>query len=103
MKKELDDLEKDGVICRVEEPTEWISSLVITTKKDGSLRLCIDPRKLNQAILRSDYQFPTIDEIKSDLTGAKYFSTLDANKGYWMMRLTETTSKLCTFITPFGR
>ncbi|KAJ0179821.1 hypothetical protein K1T71_004412 [Dendrolimus kikuchii] len=103
LKKELDYLEKDGIICHVEEPTEWVSSLVLTTKKDGSLRLCIDPRKLNQAILRSHYQFPTIDEIKSDLAGAKYFSTLDANKGYWMLSLTEATSKLCTFITPFGR
>lgn len=103
LKEELLSLEKSGVIKRVEEPTEWVSSIVLTTKKNKKLRLCIDPRKLNQAIMRPHYQFPSIDEIKSDLAGAKYFSTLDANKGFWMIKLSEHSSKLCTFITPYGR
>lgn len=101
--QELEAMEKSGVIQRVEEPTEWVSALVLTSKKNGKLRLCIDPRKLNQSILRSHFQFPTLDEIKSSLAGAQYFTTLDANKGYWMLKLTEASSKLCTFITPFGR
>lgn len=103
LKEELDNLEHNNIICKVEEPTEWVSSIVLTTKKNGKIRLCIDPRKLNQAIMRSHYQFPTFEEIKSDLAGAKYFSTLDANKGFWMLKLSESSSKLCTFITPFGR
>lgn len=103
LEKELKQLERNGIIVKVEEPTEWVSSIVLTSKKDGKLRLCIDPRKLNEAIMRSHYQFPTIDEIKNSLAGAQYFSTLDANKGFWMLKLDEASSKLCTFIAPQGR
>lgn len=103
LKKELQLLEENNIISKVEEPTDWVSSIVITSKKNGKLRLCIDPRKLNQAIMRAYYQFPTIDEIKNSLCGAQYFSTLDANKGFYMLKLDESSSKLCTFITPQGR
>ncbi|KAL0878513.1 hypothetical protein ABMA27_003602 [Loxostege sticticalis] len=103
LKEELNNLEQTGVICRVEEPTSWVSPLVIVSKKNGQIRLCIDTRHLNMAIMRPHYQFPTLNEIRSALVGAKYFSTLDANKGYWMLKLSEASSKLCTFITPFGR
>lgn len=103
LKAVLDELVKTNVICPVNEPTEWVSSLVLTTKKDGKLRLCLDPRKLNKAIMRPHFQFPTLDEIKSDLSGARFFTTLDANKGFWMLKLSDSASKLCTFITPFGR
>lgn len=103
LKKELQVLEDCHIIAKVEQPTDWVSSIVITSKKDGRIRLCINPRKLNQAIMRAHYQFPTIDEIKYSLSGAQYFSTLDANKGFYMLKLDEASSKLCTFITPQGR
>ncbi|CAF4891510.1 unnamed protein product [Pieris macdunnoughi] len=103
LKEELAMLEKDQIITKVEEPTEWVSSIVIASKKNGKLRLCIDPRKLNKAIMHPHYQFPTIDEIKSSLSGTQYFTTLDANKGFYMLKLDEASSKLCTFITPQGR
>lgn len=96
-------MEKHDIIKKVEEPTEWVNSLVLTTHKNGRFRLCIDPRKLNKALMRPHYPLPTIDEIRSTLSGAKYFSTLDANKGFWMIRLDEASSKLCTFNTPQGR
>ena len=44
LEQELNRLEKLGVIQRVTEPTEWISGMVVTEKKNGSLRVCIDPR-----------------------------------------------------------
>lgn len=72
-------------------------------KKDGTLRLCLDPRALNKAIRRSHFQFPTFDDIISKINGAKYFAKLDAYAGYWMLPLEEDSSKLCTFQTPFGR
>lgn len=103
LQKELADMEKEDIIQKVEEPTDWVSPIVITSKKNGQIRLCIDPRKLNEAIMRPHFQFPTLDEIKSDLAQAKYFTTLDANKGFWMLKLSEASSKLTTFITPFGR
>jgi hypothetical protein len=90
-------------ICKVEEPTEWVSAIVLTSKINGKIRLSIDPHKLNQAIMRPHYQFPTLDEIKAYLSGAKFFTTLDANKGFWMLNLIEALSMLCTLKTHFGR
>ena len=52
LKEELDRMEKMNAIVKVDEPTEWVSSLVIVEKKNGKLRICLDPRSLNKAIMR---------------------------------------------------
>ena len=53
LEKELQDMQKKGVIASVEEPTEWVSSLVVVEKREsGKLRICLDPRDLNWAIRR---------------------------------------------------
>ncbi|KAI0214820.1 hypothetical protein LSAT2_000023, partial [Lamellibrachia satsuma] len=52
LQKALDKMVQDKVIKRVTEPTEWISSLAFSRKKDGSLRICLDPKDLNRAIKR---------------------------------------------------
>ena len=103
VKEELSKMEKTGVIKRIEEPTEWVNSMVVVEKPAGGLRICLDPRDLNKAIQREHYQLPTFDEISSRLTGSTLFSKLDANKGYWQIPLDEDSMKLTTFNTPFGR
>ena len=82
LKKELDSMEDTGVIKKVDEPTEWVNSLVVGEKPNGDLRICLDPRDLNKAIKREYYQLPTFEEISSRLSGAKGYTKLDANKGY---------------------
>jgi len=77
--------------------------MVIVTKKDGSLRICLDPRDLNLAMKRSHYPTPTLDDVTNCLKDAKVFSVFDAKNGYWQVELTEESSKLTTFNTPFGR
>lgn len=103
LRVELEKMASLGVIKVVDEPTEWVNSIVLVKKSNGSLRICLDPRNLNKAIKRSHYQFPTIHNIKARLAGAKIFSSLDASSGFWTVSLDEESSKLCTFITPFGR
>ncbi|KAB0794830.1 hypothetical protein PPYR_11669 [Photinus pyralis] len=103
LKTELIRMQELDVISPVSEPTQWVNSIVLTSKKNGSIRVCLDPRNLNKAILRAHYPFPSIDVIRSQLNGSNYFSTLDANWGFWTIALDEESSKLCTFITPFGR
>lgn len=103
LREELDRLQELNIIEKVDEPTDWVSSIVLVEKPDGKLRLCIDPQHLNKAIKRSHFQLPTLDEITANLSGAKYFSHLDASKGFYMIALDEDSSKLCTFATPFGR
>lgn len=52
-------------------------------KKNGKLRICLDPRDLNRAILREHFKLPTQKEIMSQFADAKYFSKLDASSGFW--------------------
>lgn len=74
-----------------------------TLKKNDSFRICLDPILLNVAIKRPHCQTTTIDEILPELGEIKVFSTVDTTKGFWQLRLTEESSKLTTFWTPFGR
>ena len=67
------------------------------------IRLCIDPVYLNPAIMREHYTLPTTQEIFSRLGSSKYFSVVDAKNGFHQIELSETSKRLTTFITPFGR
>ena len=71
LQKTLDSLAQQDILAPVTEPTPWISSMVMVPKKDGKLRLCLDPKDLNLAIQREHYLLPTIEEIASHLHGAK--------------------------------
>ncbi|KAK2721303.1 hypothetical protein QYM36_003550 [Artemia franciscana] len=77
--------------------------MVLVEKKDGGVRLCIDPVDLNKAIKRPHYPIPTFEDAISDLSGAKYFSKLDATSGYWSLVLSKSASDLTTFNTIYGR
>ena len=105
LKKELDRMENVGIIEKVplNEPADWVSSLVCVDKPDGSIRVCLDPRDLNCAIMREHYPLPLVEDITSSCAGAMLFSTLDAEKAFYQIQLDEESSKLLTFNTPFGR
>lgn len=57
-------MEKLGVIRKAEEPTEWMSSLVVVEKPNGKVRLCLDPQDLNNAIQREHYPMQTVEEVR---------------------------------------
>ncbi|XP_063046009.1 uncharacterized protein K02A2.6-like [Engraulis encrasicolus] len=103
LKTTLQDLVERDVIAPVTEPTEWVNSLVITEKKNGTLRVCLDPRDLNEAIKRQHFSIPTPEEVLHRLSGKTIFSILDEKDGYWQVSLDQPSSMLCTFSTPWGR
>ena len=103
IKAELDRMEAEGVVVKVDEPTEWVNSMVTVVKPNGQLRICIDPKDLNKVIEREHYPMKTLEEVVGQMAGAKVFSVLDAKSGFWQIRLDEASSKLRTFNTPFGR
>ena len=103
LRAELDREESLGVITKVNEPTEWVNSITIVEKKNGTLRICLDPRDLNKALKREHYSCPTIEDIAARLRGATMFTVLDARSGYWQVKLDRKSSMLTTFNTPFGR
>lgn len=103
LKETLEDLEKRGVIEKVGHPTDWVQSLVIVEKPNGSLRLCLDPRDLNKVIKREHHLIPSTEDIISELEGKSFFSVVDLKDGFWQICLDDQSSEICTFNTPFGR
>ncbi|XP_052746701.1 uncharacterized protein K02A2.6-like [Bicyclus anynana] len=97
---ELCRLENMGVIRKVTHPTDWVNAIVVVAKKNGDIRLCLDPRPLNRAIRRAHYSLPTVTEVAVKLRDAKYFSVLDATSSFWMIELDDASADLCTFGTP---
>ncbi|GAB1602684.1 hypothetical protein Ahia01_000548300 [Argonauta hians] len=103
IESELRAMEAQGIIRKVTELTEWVSSIVYVRKKNGKLRLCLDPKDLNRAIMRCHYKTPTMEELAHKLSGAQHFSKLDAKNGYWSIPLDAESQILTTFHSPFGR
>lgn len=103
VKQELDRMIKLGVIEPVVPPSEWCSPMLVVDKKNGKLRLCLDPRKLNTAIQRAERQIPSVDELLADFETAEVISVLDLESGFWQIPLIEESIPCTTFATPFGR
>ncbi|XP_033733605.1 uncharacterized protein K02A2.6-like [Pecten maximus] len=100
---ELKRMGKMGVISPVDEPTDWCAGLVVVPKKNNTVRLCVDLTQLNKSVRRENHQLPSTEDTLHKLTGAKVFSKLDANSGFWQAPLAQSSRLLTTFITPFGR
>uniref|UniRef100_A0A1X7TY68 Reverse transcriptase domain-containing protein n=1 Tax=Amphimedon queenslandica TaxID=400682 RepID=A0A1X7TY68_AMPQE len=71
-------------------------------KKDGTIRLCVDYRKLNKVSKFDAYPVPRVDEMIDCIGNGRYITTLDLNKGYWQIPIEETARDKTAFITPFG-
>ena len=100
LKKELDETLKSGII----EPAtgEWSSPIVLVKKKDGSLRLCVDFRKLNKMSQTDAYPMPRVDDQIDRVGKAKFISTLDLTRGYWQVPVADEDRPKTAFATPFG-
>ena len=88
-------MEADNFITRVEESTEWVSSMVVSTRGD-KIRICIDPSNLNKVIKREHYPMRTIEDVVTEIPNAKVFSKLDAKRGFLQIKLDEPSSLLTT-------
>ena len=91
------------MISQVDVPTPWCAGMVVVPKKSGAVRICVDLKPLNQNVLREVHPLPKVDDTLAQLSGAKLFSKLDANSGFWQIPLAPASRLLTTFITPFGR
>ena len=96
-------MENDGIIRKIEHHTDWCSSITTSVKKDGSLRVCLDPKCLIDSLKRCPQKIPTLEELNPEFAEARVFSKMDAKAGYWSIHLDETSQEITTFRTPFGR
>ena len=76
---------------------------MVVEKNDKSLRLCLDPKPLNAAILHERYVILNLADVQSQLSGKRLFSVIDMKDGYWHVGFSEESSYLTTFHTPWGR
>jgi len=103
VKNELERMESVGIIRKVNQPTMWVNSMVCVKKRDGSVRICLDPKDLNRTVRREHHKIPTLEDIALRFNGMKHFTILDMKHGYWHICLSPESFLLITFNTPFGR
>ena len=77
--------------------------MVVVPKRSGAVCICVDLKPLNKSVLREPHPIPKVDETLAKSSGAKIFSKLDADSGFWQIPLAKESRPLTTFITPFGR
>ena len=84
----------------IEEATgaSWVSPVHIVYKGNGELRLCVDLREANKAVIRERSPIPRIQDLLHQLSGAKMFSTLNLRKVYWQIRLSEVSREITSFM-----
>ena len=113
-KEEIESLVKLGILEEVKEHTDLVNSYVIVEKDTGNhhspnhtvkkkLRICLDPRDLNEALERESYHTCSVDEITAKLQGMTVFTIVDFKKGYWMVVFHPDSRKLTCMVLPFGR
>ena len=101
VKKHLKEMIEVGAIQKSSSP--WASAVILVRKKDGSLRFCIDLRKLNACAIKDVYSLPHIDEALDCLGGAIIFTSLDLKSGYWQVEMEEESKLLTAFtVGPLG-
>ncbi|UYV84832.1 K02A2.6-like, partial [Cordylochernes scorpioides] len=97
---EVNKMEKLDIIQPSESP--WASPVVLIRKKDGSWRFCVDYRRLNKITKKDVYPLPRIDDTLDCLRGARFYSSMDLQSGYWQIDVEESDREKTAFITPDG-
>jgi hypothetical protein len=99
LKLQIAELQQKGYIHPSSSP--WGAPVLFVTKKDGSMRMCIDYRSLNEVTIKNKYPLPRIDDLFDQLQGAKYFSKIDLRSGYHELRIKEADIQKTAFVTRY--
>ncbi|GFV09995.1 uncharacterized protein K02A2.6 [Trichonephila clavipes] len=103
VENEIDRLEKEGIIEKKVDSSEWATPVVPVVKSDGSIRLCADYSvTLNPNLIVPQHPLPRLDEIFGSLNGGKQFTKLDFKHAYLQMKVHPDSQKLMTINTHKG-
>ncbi|MCO5555229.1 hypothetical protein L7F22_008773 [Adiantum nelumboides] len=106
-------VQQDALLCKVRkllqasfiypmEDSKWVSPVVVTPKKNGKWRVCVDYKPLNAATKRDHFSLPFQDEILNEVAGYECYTVCDGYLGYFQIRIAEKDQKKTTFVTPWG-
>lgn len=98
--EQLNEMAEQGIISPSTSP--WASPVILAPKKDGSLRFCVDYRKVNSMTIRDAYPIPRIDDTLDSLREAKFLSTIDLRSGYWQVEMDKNSKEKTAFVTHKG-
>jgi hypothetical protein len=101
LKLQIVELQQKGYIRPSSSP--WGAPVLFVTEKDGSMRMCIDYRSLNEVTIKNKYTLPRIDDLFDQLQWAKYFSKIDLRSGYHQLRIKEADVQKTAFVTRYGQ
>ena len=100
LKRQIDDLESKHILRPSKSP--FGAPVLLTKKKDGTWRFCVDYRALNAITVKNKYPLPRVDELFDRLHGTRYFSKLDLRSGYWQIRVREEDVPKTAFRSRYG-
>ena len=101
LKAEVMKLLKQGIIQPSQSP--WTSPMVPVSKSNGSIRLCIDYRKLNAATMDDPYEMPRIGDLLDEVAEARWISKLDLNQGFYQIPMDRDSMAKTAFFSPWGK
>ena len=105
LKHEIDHILNLGVIRKLDinQATDWCHNLVLVCKPNGKLRVCLDPRTINNALRFNVHNARTFQDVTSSIRRVSKVSKIDANSGFWTLPMDEQSQLLTTFNTPWGK
>ena len=102
VKEKIEELVAMDIIEPIEGPTAWVSPVLVVLKQNYEIRLCVDMRRANEAIIRERYPIPIVDEVLQNLNQSTVFSKHDLRWGYHQLELHPDSRSITTFTTHRG-
>src|SRR6266536_1648512 len=100
MKEKIDQMLKDEIIKKSKSP--WASPVVLVSKKDGSIRFCVDYKKVNDITIIDTYPLPIVNDTVDKIGGKKYYTSIDLASRYWQVEVDKNSQDITAFVTLWG-
>jgi hypothetical protein len=100
LKKQIKELQEKGSIRP--SSSSWGAPVIFVDKKDGTRRMCVDYRSLNEVTIKNKYPFPRIDDLFDQLKGVCVFSKIDLHSGYHQLKICASNIPKTAFTTRYG-
>lgn len=102
IEQKLNELEMMDIIEKVDGPSIWVSPIVPIMKSEKEVRICVDMRQVNKAILRLNHPLPTLDELLPQMNNCNFFTKLDISNAFHQLEIHPDSRYITTFISSKG-
>src|SRR6266542_4008557 len=99
MKEEIKRMLKDGIIKKSKSP--WASPIVLVSKKDESIRFCVDYKKTNAITIVDAHSLPVVNDTINKIGEKKFYTSIDLASGYWQVEVDENSQDITAFVIPW--